>query len=262
MQHSSQVLTKHCLSWESTRSLALVCVRPGLTPVVSLEGQKPGRAPRHSHSPPLSHHGSLPTAGREQGSATQLAFGLLKTAQAAPWPHSPLLARLRSFFAALEAARYPSCHAARAGVLPALRICPEITNTEQPLKCYRANQVMPPSPSWRTPDLGHREEADLIQEGSLLLTFSLSLLPPKAKTDLVHSWHREWTRQLLTLPSPGHTLIPAFHSSEMSFSRSSRSFFWAEATSTCVSVVLIFSSEAYRGDKTQKMPWTKIFETL
>lgn len=48
----------------------------------------------------------------------------------------------------------------------------------------------------------------------------------------------------LGFPSASHTLIPASHSSEMSFSRSSRSFFWAEATSTCVSVVLIFSSEA------------------
>lgn len=55
---------------------------------------------------------------------------------------------------------------------------------------------------------------------------------------------RERIRQLLSWPLPDHTLIPASHSSEMSFSRSSRSFFWAEATSTCVSVVLIFSSEA------------------
>lgn len=58
-------------------------------------------------------------------------------------------------------------------MLPALGICPEITDTEQPLQCYRANQVMLPSPSWRTPDSGHQEEAGSIQEGRLLPTFSL-----------------------------------------------------------------------------------------
>lgn len=125
MQHSSNVLTRHCLSWENTRSIALVCVK--LTPVVSPQGLEPGGAPRHSL---LSHPGTLPAAGREQSPATQHAFGLPKPARAPPCPHSPLLARPCGFvLLRWKQCGIPRCHAAGAGVLPALGISPKVTQS-------------------------------------------------------------------------------------------------------------------------------------